>query len=57
MNKTDEVFGYRSKIMPHYNAPMQKKVPKKARGNGNAATSSNVACKIGPTSFKEKASH
>ncbi len=57
MNGADEVFGYRSKIMLHYDAPMQKKVPKRAQGNGNAATSSNIACKIGPISFKEKASH
>ncbi len=36
---------------------MQKKVPKRARGNGNATMTSNTACKIGPIGFKEKASH
>jgi tRNA (uracil-5-)-methyltransferase len=56
-NGTNEVFGYRSKITPHYNAPMQKKVPKRAWGNGNATTLSNIACKIGPIGFKEKGSH
>ncbi len=54
---TDEVFGYRSKITPHYDAPMQKKALKRARGNGDAATTSNVACEIGPIGFKEKSSH
>ncbi len=42
-NRTDEVFGYRSKITPHYDVPMQKKVPKRAWGNGNATTTSNTA--------------
>ncbi len=31
-NGMDEVFGYRSKITLHYDAPMQKKVSKRARG-------------------------
>ena len=54
---TDEVFGYRSKITPHYDAPMQKKALKRARDNCDAATTSNIACEIGPIGFKEKASH
>jgi tRNA (uracil-5-)-methyltransferase len=56
MNRMIEVFGYRSKITPHYNVPMQKKVPKRAWGNCNAITLSNIACEIGPIGFKEKAS-
>jgi tRNA/tmRNA/rRNA uracil-C5-methylase (TrmA/RlmC/RlmD family) len=53
---TDEVFGYRSKITPHYDAPVQKRALKRARGNGDAAMTSNVACEIGPIGFKEEAS-
>jgi hypothetical protein len=52
----DEVFGYRSKITPHYDTLMQKKVLKRARGNGDATTASNIACKLGPMGFKEMAS-
>jgi tRNA/tmRNA/rRNA uracil-C5-methylase (TrmA/RlmC/RlmD family) len=53
---TDEVFGYRFKITPHYNAPVPNKAPKRARGRFDAATTSSTACKIGPIGFKEKAS-
>lgn len=41
---TDEIYGYRSKITPHYNAPLKKK-------------SQRNECTIGPIGFKEKASH
>ena len=41
---TDEIYGYRSKITPHYDAPLKKK-------------SQPRECTIGPIGFKEKASH
>ena len=47
---TDEVFGYRSKITPHYDAPMKK------RGRKNKETYQGIPCEIGPIGFKEKAS-
>ncbi len=53
---TDKVFRYRSKITPHYDVPAPNKVPKRAQARGNAATTSSTACKIGPISFKKKAS-
>jgi len=42
---TDEIYGYRSKITPHYDAPLKKKSQPKEE------------CTIGPIGFKEKASH
>eukprot|EP00579_Thalassiosira_antarctica_P001240 CAMPEP_0201872862 /NCGR_PEP_ID=MMETSP0902-20130614/5481_1 /ASSEMBLY_ACC=CAM_ASM_000551 /TAXON_ID=420261 /ORGANISM="Thalassiosira antarctica, Strain CCMP982" /LENGTH=632 /DNA_ID=CAMNT_0048399271 /DNA_START=157 /DNA_END=2056 /DNA_ORIENTATION=- len=51
---TPEVFGYRSKITPHYEAPMRKKEWKNAQNNGDAAASKS--CEIGSIGFKEKAS-
>ena len=45
---TEEVFGYRSKITPHYDAPLRKR-PKNLQNS--------PACEIGPIGFKEKASH
>jgi len=52
---TDEVFGYRSKITPHYEAPMRKKEWKKAlKDHGDTAKSKS--CEIGSIGFKEKAS-
>jgi 23S rRNA (uracil1939-C5)-methyltransferase/tRNA (uracil-5-)-methyltransferase len=41
---TNEIYGYRSKITPHYDAPLKKKTQPKE-------------CTIGPIGFKEKASH
>ncbi|KAK1742346.1 tRNA (uracil-5-)-methyltransferase [Skeletonema marinoi] len=49
---TDEVFGYRSKITPHYDAPLKKKGTKKNK-DGNYK---GISCEIGPIGFKEKAS-
>jgi hypothetical protein len=54
--KTDKVFRNRSKIMPHYDVLAPNKVPKRARGRGNAKTTSSTACKIGSIGFKKKAS-
>lgn len=51
---TPEVFGYRSKITPHYEAPMRKREWKHAQNNGDAAASKS--CEIGSIGFKEKAS-
>jgi tRNA/tmRNA/rRNA uracil-C5-methylase (TrmA/RlmC/RlmD family) len=51
---TDEVFGYRSKITPHYDAPVRKG-SRKMQNSGE--TTSGIACEIGPIGFKEKASH
>jgi len=51
---TDEVFGYRSKITPHYDAPIKKKGRRRAQNNGDTAVSK--VCEIGPIGFKEKAS-
>jgi tRNA/tmRNA/rRNA uracil-C5-methylase (TrmA/RlmC/RlmD family) len=51
---TGEVFGYRSKITPHYDAP--KRANKRAQDDGDTTTTGN-ACEIGPIGFKEKASH
>eukprot|EP00986_Skeletonema_menzelii_P012463 scaffold6887_cov161-Skeletonema_menzelii.AAC.1 len=48
---TDEVFGYRSKITPHYDAPLKKKGRKNKDGSYNG-----ISCEIGPIGFKEKAS-
>ena len=48
---TDEVFGYRSKITPHYDAPMKKKGKKNKDGSY-----AGIPCEIGPIGFKEKAS-
>jgi hypothetical protein len=39
---TDEVFGYRFKITPHYNVPVPNKVPKRARGRFDAAMTSST---------------
>lgn len=50
---TDEVFGYRSKITPHYDAPIKKKGRRKAQNTGDQASK---VCEIGPIGFKEKAS-
>lgn len=47
---TEEVFGYRSKITPHYDAPLRK-------GPKNMQSSPGISCEIGPIGFKEKASH
>jgi tRNA/tmRNA/rRNA uracil-C5-methylase (TrmA/RlmC/RlmD family)/predicted GIY-YIG superfamily endonuclease len=49
---TDEIFGYRSKITPHYDAPMKKKGKKNKDGSYDG-----IPCEIGPIGFKEKASH
>jgi len=49
---TDEVFGYRSKITPHYDAPIKKKGRKNKDGSYKG-----IPCEIGPIGFKEKASH
>lgn len=49
---TDEVFGYRSKITPHYDAPIKKKRRQKAQNLDQASK----VCEIGPIGFKEKAS-
>jgi 23S rRNA (uracil1939-C5)-methyltransferase/tRNA (uracil-5-)-methyltransferase len=54
---TGEVYGYRSKITPHYDAPMQKKELRRARNDGDATTKTSIPCEIGPIGFKEKASH
>ena len=51
---TDEVFGYRSKITPHYEAPIKKRGRRKALTSGDTAMSK--LCEIGPIGFKEKAS-
>lgn len=48
---TDEIFGYRSKITPHYDAPIKKKG---RRSNSNAMA--GTSCEMGPIGFKEKAS-
>eukprot|EP00804_Cyclotella_cryptica_P001214 CCRYP_012718-RA/>CCRYP_012718-RA protein AED:0.06 eAED:0.06 QI:212/1/1/1/1/1/4/338/500 len=45
---TEHVFGYRSKITPHYEAPIKKK----DKDSGNSLKS----YEIGPIGFKEKAS-
>ena len=50
---TSEVFGYRSKITPHYDAPMKKKGGRKAQPILDEASKK---CEIGPIGFKEKAS-
>lgn len=56
---TDEVFGYRSKITPHYEAPMRKKEWKKAiqhiQPNGELDAVDKI-CEIAEIGFKEKAS-
>lgn len=48
---TDEVFNYRSKITPHYDAPLKKKGRKNKDGGYQG-----IPCEIGPIGFKEKAS-
>lgn len=48
---TEEVFGYRSKITPHYDAPIKKK-GRRSKDN----VSSCEPCEIGPIGFKEKSS-
>jgi hypothetical protein len=53
---TDKVFGYRFKIMPHYDVAVPNKAPKRAQSRGNATTTSSTVCTIGPIGFKEKAS-
>ena len=55
---TDEVFGYRSKITPHYEAPLRSKPQKKndKSDHVNDGTSVNKSFEIGPIGFKEKAS-
>ncbi len=53
---TDKVFGYRSKITPHYDTPVPNKAPKRLQGRGNTAMTSSSACKIGPVGFKKKTS-
>lgn len=51
---TKEVFEYRSKITPHYEAPLRKKEWKRAlQQHGEAASK---VCEIGSIGFKEKAS-
>jgi len=50
---TDEVFEYRSKITPHYDAPMKKK--RRQKQNHDDPPASKI-CEIGPIGFKEKAS-
>ncbi|KAL7541343.1 hypothetical protein ACHAXR_010828 [Thalassiosira sp. AJA248-18] len=52
---TEEVFGYRSKITPHYEAPMTKKERKKAQ-NDHGDTIASKYCEIGSIGFKQKAS-
>lgn len=54
---TDEVFGYRSKITPHYEAPMNKKGRKKAiqENSGDEGPVSKM-CEIREIGFKQKAS-
>ena len=51
---TDEIFGYRSKITPHYEAPIKKR-RKQAQKINNGDAASKV-CEIGAIGFKEKAS-
>ena len=42
---TDEVFGYRSKITPHYDAPMQKKALKRAWDNNRRRATDWWTCR------------
>ena len=55
---TEKIFGYRSKITPHYDAPMTKKEWRKAQTNAQNSGDAEVnkSCEIGPIGFKEKAS-
>lgn len=48
---TDEIFGYRSKITPHYDAPIKRR-----RRNANNEGADSKKCEIGPIGFKEKSS-
>mmetsp|Transcript_29895 Transcript_29895/g.62906 ORF Transcript_29895/g.62906 Transcript_29895/m.62906 type:complete len:602 (-) Transcript_29895:51-1856(-) len=50
---TDEVFGYRSKITPHYDAPLRSK---RRKSPEEAAALAKKSYEIGPIGFKEKSS-
>lgn len=50
---TDEVFGYRSKITPHYDAPLRSK---RRKSPEEVEALAKKSYEIGPIGFKEKSS-